>query len=999
MRRLVRRRLVSAVAGLALLVAGSTVLILGGMVPRWNHQGGLHGPVKPPSQYPYAKSKPESSGVHSAKSLRIRGATIADTAATVGAKLRRNVSTAHLRYGDSVQLKLSHAVSTAAVWLRAPFRCPRQTHSEPLADCVQVFVRGHILVARLKHVRPVNNYQTRQSQNVQDMKKRRETLAKMLASETRTPGELVLHALKHTYSDLPILAVVDESSSDHKSDGSRSFEKMAAWSGTESYRVVCDSVVGIRTALGFGKAGTDSRQNPLLVVFGTHKGAAYYHLFLAGLVAFDTLMLASYLNFESSVKAALFDLNSTNLALAIPPHAVDRACKLLLALLAERHLTKALLIILMGGKKAQIVSTPQCKSGTIFENNTHMHASNVPVALFHRLGSFRNHQDALCTGKSASSPVLLVARMNGEGNAELVNMNHSKILTKMKRLSLANLLAEMHAAESSLPIFNAQQTPMSSGDCVDTVIQCLLFGFVFSIMPLNYGHYESIANHILVPSILTSTPVQFRMLQEEHALEQAFARIRGNQRDKTRDKNAAGSQVTSTFVQRRTLQMCNSGGGSLSPSLAEFLMTAQQCPALRESWGSYESLTIGDAQRRRPKPPLSLDTLIEARSFNFDSSSIKNWRVIPFGGYVPPFGELLIQPRVMNSRGGSKISQDKFQRERLVVDEHGKSWLRTREVVKVLSRTPPGTVALVDKTHGGATRIAGKFARKGLVERAIEGDQTIVQNAVVFADPITSGASFVAVVFPADASKNWTTTNLLRYVQQSVQKAGTGISFKHRAFVREIPQRVIVADQPWEFAPRFKIRNMLERVSIGLAQKNRSKSAAEHATGLALNRRFTRLARREVGRMLGSAGECDSLCEAMLGCVAGSCLLFNSKGKIREPSLRLLPFDPREIHHRETRFDNEPFNLWTRRTALSSGVSIAARLLQFDMDPLKKYRLQQLLPLVLPSLGLLLPFGIRLRMRFDCAIRIAKQEPELYDAQTMTFLVWRRIMAICRGFT
>ena len=137
----------------------------------------------------------------------------------------------------------------------------------------------------------------------------------------------------------------------------------------------------------------------------------------------------------------------------------------------------------------------------------------------------------------------------------------------------------------------------------------------------------------------------------------------------------------------------------------------------------------------------------------------------------------------------------------------------------------------------------------------------------------------------------------------------------------------------------------------------------------------------------------------MLGGVAGSCLLFNSKGKIREPSLRLLPFDPREIHHRETRFDNEPFNLWTRRTALSSGVSIAARLLQFDMDPLKKYRLQQLLPLVLPSLGLLLPFGIRLRMRFDCAIRIAKQEPELYDAQTMTFLVWRRIMAICRGFT
>ena len=114
--------------------------------------------------------------------------------------------------------------------------------------------------------------------------------------------------------------------------------------------------------------------------------------------------------------------------------------------------------------------------------------------------------------------------------------------------------------------------------------------------------------------------------------------------------------------------------------------------------------------------------------------------------------------------------------------------------------------------------------------------------------------------------------------------------------------------------------------------------------------------------------------------------------KLREPALRHRPYDPyTPIEKRLQRFDNEPWHIWDLTSTLSP------QKLTSLLINLKRHQseLNSLLPLILPSLGLLIPFGTRFRMRLDCAIRIAEEAPHLLAASSSKD-VYDDVYTVCR---
>ena len=135
-----------------------------------------------------------------------------------------------------------------------------------------------------------------------------------------------------------------------------------------------------------------------------------------------------------------------------------------------------------------------------------------------------------------------------------------------------------------------------------------------------------------------------------------------------------------------------------------------------------------------------------------------------------------------------------------------------------------------------------------------------------------------------------------------------------------------------------------------------------------------------------------TVCEMLLGCVGLGCMLYDAAGRLREPSQRQQPYNPTAPwSERVQRFDNEPWHFWDRKRKDSPEQIIAA------LGVLRQHqsRLKDVAPLVLPSLGLLMPLGIRFRMRLDCAIRISMWSPDLFRSNSSK-PVYHAVYHICR---
>jgi hypothetical protein len=137
----------------------------------------------------------------------------------------------------------------------------------------------------------------------------------------------------------------------------------------------------------------------------------------------------------------------------------------------------------------------------------------------------------------------------------------------------------------------------------------------------------------------------------------------------------------------------------------------------------------------------------------------------------------------------------------------------------------------------------------------------------------------------------------------------------------------------------------------------------------------------------------------LLGCTCGGgCLVRGAAAGLREPSLRGRPYDPAApLAARLDRYDNEPWHLWDMRPAGAAAPAGLVPALLALGEPAHRGALQEALPLVLPSLGLLVPLGIRLRMRLDCALRLATQAPALLAAASSRD-VYTDVYRICRGW-
>jgi hypothetical protein len=262
-------------------------------------------------------------------------------------------------------------------------------------------------------------------------------------------------------------------------------------------------------------------------------------------------------------------------------------------------------------------------------------------------------------------------------------------------------------------------------------------------------------------------------------------------------------------------------------------------------------------------------------------------------------------------------------------------------------------------------------------------------------------------VWVAEAYASWSITRLLHYCLQQLR-------LSKEVEIWELPTKLLKGDEPWEYRPRAKVRklvtlkygHLLNALVPGVVNASVLRSSAynlneeRNVKFAAQARHLLRSALLPLGDRRGGCSVCTRVCDALLGCFEDGCMLRDASGSLREPSKSHQPYDPlAPLAEKRRRFDNEPWHFWdlpkqTERGKDDDGVTVASVLLILANLSIST-TLGEVVPLVLPSLGLLLPFGIRLRLRLNCAVRIAKQLPELFE-RTGSAQVYADVYRICR---
>ena len=165
---------------------------------------------------------------------------------------------------------------------------------------------------------------------------------------------------------------------------------------------------------------------------------------------------------------------------------------------------------------------------------------------------------------------------------------------------------------------------------------------------------------------------------------------------------------------------------------------------------------------------------------------------------------------------------------------NGERFFHTRDVVKIITRGPPTIVDMIDKVTTPFQLASGRWVPVGLIERSIEGDQSVILNAALFGSSETT--SVILLVWLNNDHKGMREDEVLRYASE-----------KHPSIISS----VLVADEPWEYRPRAKIRKILQ-MRFGTQLNERLRGAVpEHVAGdknLAIDRngQFARKLRSEL---------------------------------------------------------------------------------------------------------------------------------------------------------
>ena len=110
-------------------------------------------------------------------------------------------------------------------------------------------------------------------------------------------------------------------------------------------------------------------------------------------------------------------------------------------------------------------------------------------------------------------------------------------------------------------------------------------------------------------------------------------------------------------------------------------------------------------------------------------------------------------------------------------------------------------------------------------------------------------------------------------------------------------------------------------------------------------------------------------------------------------------YDPEsDIEDRLQRYDTEPWHLFDNCDGVScpKGSSIAKSILALES---RTEQLGDVAPLLLPSLGLMLPFGSTFRMRLRCALALARTQPKTnLLGRGASKYVYEQVLGICRHY-
>ena len=877
-----------------------------------------------------------------------------------------------------------------------PFVCPSYYYLKTTVDnnenkkiyCVQVFFKSNSRFI----IEPLHNYKLSITTN---MLRLRLQLAKFWKLSKRLDS-FIIRLLFETYKNRPLLMILDESSffvttDINKNEYSNKIQLFStAKTGMDIHVEICTVVKWLNRVYNIPR---DGNTDTLMVNYGTQKSAIFFNLYLMSVVGnFNMLMLNNYIYFKPTIEKIVYEKNKNvkNLILFIPSYISDEVCKMSNEMLINKenkniNIEQIVLIAINTNKEIECPSLSEKAQDKI--------KFNAYTKMIKEYDQWQCSNTPLTTSTFPVKGRHYIARSNAKNEAEIVEYSY-KFTEKYHRSIIYNRLHRIPLLPSNIMISN-HVFPMSSGDTT-TVFESLAYGRITALTPLNFARFDTFSN-LIQPSEFGGSPVQLPQVHEEFVLKHQFGKM--NKNNIPGVNNIPGHDITKfKIVHSNRLNMCYTGGGFPNPYINRFLTDTDHCPGgVLEGWGSYESWDIGWG---------------EDNVYQFVKTNVLDWEVADFGPYKKEKnqhieGELLLRTKAMNQHDDKKYNSERY----FMMD--GQKFFHTRDIIKVVGGTvgevEGAKISMIDKTTCPFQLKNRKWIRTGIVERAIEGGQTVFLNSVIFGS--MNSNDIIAVVWLSteanikyrDDDEN--NSMLLQYLRNIL---------KDQVYDYEIPKYVIKSDEPWEYRPRAKIRKVLQLKFGSLVNKIIPKTVDSIYAGnvnLAVekNIQFTKRIKNEIRLLLGD-GSCQdniriNICNILLGCFTDkdgdkSCMIRTKSGLLREPSLRHIPYKPDEtmsLADRLNRYDNEPWHYWDLQEERSDNILDVQKFTKFLLTLRNnKERIEEVLPLILPSLGLLIPYGIRFRMRLDCLIRIATVKPTLLSQKKMTKALYVNVLKICR---
>ena len=153
-----------------------------------------------------------------------------------------------------------------------------------------------------------------------------------------------------------------------------------------------------------------------------------------------------------------------------------------------------------------------------------------------------------------------------------------------------------------------------------------------------------------------------------------------------------------------------------------------------------------------------------------DKSNIIKWRLSDFGPYKDDSGELLLITKTESVHSNRTYEKSRYSM------INGERFFHTRDVVKIITRGPPTIIDMIDKVTTPFQLASGRWVPVGLIERSIEGDQSVILNAALFGSSETT--SVILLVWLNNDHKGMREDEVLRYVGKTpinhFKRAGCG---------------------------------------------------------------------------------------------------------------------------------------------------------------------------------------------------------------------------------